>query len=61
MLFRSGLLTYVGSGTPYVMTAMLHIPAESQGMVTGQLALWTEVVSLALFAPIGLLADRYGR
>ena len=59
--FTIGLLTYVGSGTPYVMTAMLHIPAENQGMVTGQLAFWTEVISIALFAPVGLLADRYGR
>lgn len=59
--FTIGLLTYVGSGTPYVMTAMLHIPPENQGMVTGQLAFWTEVISIALFGPVGLLADRYGR
>lgn len=59
--FAIGLLTYVGSGTPYVMTAMLHIPAENQGVVTGQLVLWTEIVSIALFGPVGMLADRYGR
>ena len=59
--FTIGLLTYVGSGTPYVMTAMLHIPAENQGVITGQLVLWTEIVSIALFGPVGMLADRYGR
>jgi MFS family permease len=59
--FTIGLLTYVGSGTPYVLTAMLRVPADAQGAISGQLVFWTEVVSLALFAPVGVLADRYGR
>ena len=59
--FTIGLLTYMGTGTPYVLSAVLHIARDQQGSVSGQLVFWTEVMSLALFGPVGVLADRYGR
>lgn len=59
--FTIGLLTFVGIGTPYVLSAVLHIPNEQQGVVSGNLVFWTEITSLLLFGPVGIMADRYGR
>lgn len=59
--FTIGLLTFVGVGTPYVLSANLHIPPEQQGVLTGNLVFWTEIVAILMFGPIGLLVDRYGR
>ena len=35
--FTIGLLTFVGVGTPYVLNAVLNIPVEEQGAVSGTL------------------------
>jgi MFS family permease len=59
--FTIGLLTFVGIGTPYVLNAVLNIPADQQGNVSGNLVFWTEITSILLFGPVGVLADRYGR
>ena len=59
--FTIGLLTFVGVGTPYVLNAVLKIPPEQQGVVSGNLVFWTEIVSILMFGPVGLLADRFGR
>ncbi len=59
--FTIGLLTFVGVGTPYVLSAILKIPPEQQGAVSGNLVFWTEIAALALFGPVGILVDRYGR
>jgi MFS family permease len=59
--FTIGLLTFIGVGTPYVLNAVLHIPPEEQGAVSGKLVFWTEVTAILMFGPVGVLADRVGR
>lgn len=59
--FTIGLLTFIGIGTPYVLIEILRVPAGEQGTVSGNLVLWTEIVTLLLFGPVGLAADRIGR
>lgn len=59
--FTIGLLTFVGIGTPYVLTEILKAPTDTQGAISGNLVFWTEVVTLLLFGPVGLAADRIGR
>ena len=59
--FTIGLLTFIGIGTPYVLTEILRIPSDEQGTVSGNLVFWTEIVSLLLFGPVGIAADRIGR
>lgn len=45
----------------YVLTEHLHIPREAQGTIAGDLTFWTEVTSLIMFNPFGVLSDRIGR
>lgn len=59
--FTIGLLTFVGIGTPYVLTEILQVPTGEQGTVSGNLVFWTEIVTLLLFGPVGIAADRIGR
>ncbi len=59
--FTIGLLTFVGVGTPYVLNAVLQIPADEQGAVSGSLVFWTEIVAILMFGPIGVMVDRFGR
>lgn len=56
-----GLLTFIALGTPYVMTVYLDIPQSQQGALSGYLHTFQEVVALAVFAPLGIMADRIGR
>lgn len=56
-----GLLTFVNNGQAFVMNAVLNIPANEQGTIAGNLAFVTEMVTIALVAPFGILADRIGR
>ncbi len=56
-----GLLAFIGVGTPYVLNVYLKIPTSEQGQIAGDLAAWTEVMLLLVFAPAGILADRIGR
>jgi len=55
-----GLLAFISVGTPYVLN-ILQIPIGEQGRIAGDLAAWTEVALLLVFAPAGILADRIGR
>jgi MFS family permease len=59
--FTIGLLTFIGIGTPYVLTEILQVPNGEQGTISGNLVFWTEIVSLLLFGPVGVAADRIGR
>jgi MFS family permease len=59
--FTIGLLTFIGIGTPYVLIEILKVPAGDQGTITGNLVFWTEIVTLLLFGPVGIAADRIGR
>lgn len=56
-----GLLAFVSIGTPYVLNVYLKIPLAEQGRITGDLAAWSEIALLLVFAPCGVLADRIGR
>jgi MFS family permease len=56
-----GLLTFVAVGTPYVLSANLGIPLTEQGRVTGDLTFFNELALLAVFGPVGVMADRIGR
>jgi MFS family permease len=59
--FTIGLLTFIGIGTPYVLIEILKVPEGEQGTITGNLVFWTEIVTLLLFGPVGIAADRIGR
>ena len=59
--FTIGLLTFIGIGTPYVLTEILQVPSGEQGTVSGTLVFWTEITTLLLFGPVGIAADRIGR
>jgi len=56
-----GLLTFVALGTPHVLTVYLGVPQCEQGALSGYLHAFQEMVALAVFAPLGILADRIGR
>jgi len=46
---------------PYILTAMLNIPTEQHGSISGYLAILHEIIMIALTGPAGALADRIGR
>jgi MFS family permease len=56
-----GMLAGMNFLQSYVLTEHLHIPANQQGAVTGNLAFWTEIVTILLIVPFGILSDRIGR
>ena len=45
----------------YILTEHLAIPDADQGTLTGDLALFQEIITLLLVAPAGILSDRIGR
>ncbi len=45
----------------YVLTEHLGIPKGQQGTISGDLTVWTEIVAILLFTPVGVLSDRIGR
>jgi MFS family permease len=59
--FTIGLVTFTGVATPYVLTAILKIPQDQQGAISGDLVFWNELVAIFCFGPVGVLADRIGR
>ena len=46
---------------PYILTAMLDVPAAEQGSVSAYLAVLHEMVMIFLVGPFGALADKFGR
>ncbi len=56
-----GLMTFMGIGTPMVLSESLGIPSANHGAISGYLHTWQEIVALAVFGAIGVLADRVGR
>jgi len=46
---------------PYILTAILNIPTEQHGSISGYLAILHEIIMIALTGPAGALADRIGR
>lgn len=56
-----GMLAGMNILQSYVLTQHLGLPRDIQGTVTGNLALWQELIALLLIKPCGILADRIGR
>lgn len=56
-----GFLTFINTGQAFVLNANLSLPGDEQGRVTGGLAFWNEIITIALAAPFGVMADRIGR
>jgi MFS family permease len=55
------MITYFTFMQPYVLTEILHVPAERQGVLTGNLGSLQEIISLLLMSFIGALSDTAGR
>jgi MFS family permease len=56
-----GMLAGMNILQSYVLTEHLAVPHGEQGTVTGNLALWQELIAILLIKPFGILADRVGR
>ena len=59
--FSIGLMTFIAVGQTYILNEHLGIPTGEQGTISGDLVFWTEIITLALFIPAGILVDRVGR
>jgi MFS family permease len=65
-LFYSGMMsvtfiTFINLLNPYLLSEHLKMPLSEQGDFTGNLYVLTEIVTLALTIPLGVLSDRIGR
>jgi MFS family permease len=52
---------FLSATQPYLFNAVLNIPVETQGSLSGRLVLFNELVVIVLIGPLGLLADKIGR
>lgn len=55
------LQTFVPQMQPYLLTEFLGIPEGGQGVVSGDLSFWGEVVIIVMVGVWGTLSDRIGR
>lgn len=55
------LLSFVNQIQPFLLTNFLGIPVAEQGVVTGGLTFWEELVGLFAVALGGVLSDKLGR
>jgi MFS family permease len=56
-----GLMATLNIAQSYILVQHLGIPWSEQGALSGNLTLVTEVMSIVLIVPFGILADRIGR
>ena len=56
-----GLMATLNIAQSYILVQHLGISWAKQGALSGNLTLVTEIMSIALIAPFGILADRIGR
>lgn len=56
-----GLATFDAFATPYVLSTAIGVPIGEQGAVVGRLNVYSEIVLLLAFTPLGVLTDRIGR
>ncbi|NCA71028.1 MAG: MFS transporter [Sphingobacteriia bacterium] len=59
--FSIGLMIFISIGQTYILNEHLGVAEEIQGTISGQLVFLTEIVTLLLFLPAGVLMDRIGR
>ena len=60
--FFVGILApFINFAQPYLLTEHLGIPQDRQGVASGDLAFWTEIVLIALAGVMGAWSDRAGR
>lgn len=59
--FSIGLMIFISIGQTYILNAHLNVPESTQGAISGKLVFLTEIVTLLLFLPVGVLMDRIGR
>ena len=55
------LATFDAFGTPYVLSEGIGVPLNEQGFIVGRLNVYTEILLLLVFTPVGVLSDRIGR
>ena len=55
-----GMMATLNIAQSYILVQHLGIPWSKQGALSGNLTLVTEVMSIVLIAPFGILADRVG-
>ena len=61
MFFVGILAPFINFAQPYILTEHLEIPINEQGVVSGDLAFWTEVVMILLAGVMGAWSDTMGR
>ena len=61
MFFVGVLAPFINFAQPYILTEHLEIPINEQGVVSGNLAFWTEVVMILLAGVMGAWSDTMGR
>lgn len=59
--FSIGLMIFISIGQTYILNEHLGVPESNQGAISGNLVFLTEIVTLLLFLPAGVLMDRIGR
>ncbi|EGV20216.1 MFS transporter [Thiocapsa marina] len=59
--FSIGLMIFISIGQTYILNEHLGVPESEQGAISGNLVFLTEIVTLLLFLPAGVLMDRIGR
>jgi MFS family permease len=59
--FTIGLMTLVGNLQPYLFNAVLNVPGERQGTLSGNLAFYNELVFISLVSFLGAASDKLGR
>jgi MFS family permease len=60
-LTAMSLLIFLNTLQPYLLTENLHLPANVQGRVSGNLVVMQETIALLLVSLIGSWSDRIGR
>ncbi len=55
------LFTGMSFMNAYILEEHLGIPRGQQGTLSGDLTFWTEIISIFLMGPMGVLSDRIGR
>jgi MFS family permease len=55
------MISFMSFMQPYVLTELLHVPAQEQGSLTGNLHAFQELLFICVAGFIGALSDRLGR